>query len=74
MKFTEETMTAIEQEYYKERRKNHYGNGVLGLEIHGDRLVHNGCMVICEITDLSMVIDELTMYKTAIEKITGITF
>lgn len=73
MKFTDETLHEIDNAYFKELKKNHYCNGVMGLEIHGDRLAHNS-MILCELTELSRVIEELTMYRNAIKEVTGIEF
>lgn len=73
MVFTDKTLETIDKTYYTNWKKTGYCNGVLGLEIHGDRLTHNS-MVLCELTNLSRVIDELTMYREAIKEVTGIEF
>lgn len=69
MYITETATKKIDEEYRKRGGKFK----IAGLEIHGNRVVTNG-LSICEITEISRFIDELTAFRDAILDATGIQF
>ena len=77
MRFTEEKINAINEALLKKKKAKPISHNVIGIGVHINNSICNTFAFsnnwqICDIEDISRMIEELTMLKEAIEEETGI--